>query len=121
MLSVLIVEDHKLMRELLVSDVAKMRPDASVTSLDSLDEALDYLHSNPCDLVLLDLDLRDASGVEGIRHVRAATAAAVVIVSATDSPVVKEQTLALGASRFLEKGRDLDEFYAGLREALGAA
>lgn len=121
MLSVLIVEDHTLMRELLASDVAKIRPDASVASFESLGEALDFLRSRPCDLVLLDLDLRDAAGLEGIGRVRAATSAALVIVSATDSPLVKEQACALGASRFLEKGKDLDEFYAGLREALGAA
>ena len=121
MFSVLIVEDHALLRSLLEGDVIRMRPDASVISCGSLDEALRLLASRPCDLILLDLDLPDAKGLDAVRHLRAASSASsLVVVSASDSPRLKAQARELGAARFLEKGEDLDEFYAGLREVLGA-
>lgn len=120
MLSVLIVEDHKPLRSLLEGDVIRMRPDASVTSCGSLDEALRLLASRPCNLILLDLDLPDAKGLDGLRRIRNATSVSVAIVSASDSPRVKEQARELGARFFLEKGEDLDEFYVALRQALGA-
>lgn len=120
MLSVLIVEDHELLRSLLERAVVRMRPDASVTSCGSVDEALRLLASSPCDLVLLDLDLPDAKGVAGLRRIRDATAASVTIVSANSSPRVKEQARALGASSFVDKGEDVDTFYAALRKVLRA-
>ncbi len=120
MLSVLIVEDHELLRSLLERDVVRMRPDASVTSCGSVDEALRLLASSPCDLVLLDLDLPDAKGFDGLRRIQDATSAPVTIVSACGSRRVKEQARELGAKSFVEKSGDIDEFYAALRKVLGA-
>ena len=119
MSSILIVEDHKLLRSLLEGDVSRMRPDASVTSCGSLDEALPLLAAGPCDLVLLDLDLPDAKGLDGLRRIKSATSASVTIVSASSSRRVKEQARELGAASFVEKGGDIDKFYAELRQVLG--
>lgn len=120
MFPVLIVEDHELLRSLLARDVVRMRPDASVTSCGSVDEALRLLASSPCDLVLLDLDLPDARGFDGLRRIRDATSASVTIVSANSSRRVKEQALELGAGSFVDKGEDVDTFYAALRTVLRA-
>jgi DNA-binding response OmpR family regulator len=120
MFSVLIVEDHELLRGLLVGDVSRMRPDASVASCGSIDDALRLLAAGPCDLVLLDLDLPDAKGFDGLRRIQDATAASVTIVSACGSRRVKEQARVLGATSFVEKGGDIDKFYAELRQVLGA-
>lgn len=120
MLSILIVEDHELLRGLLMGDVSRMRPDASVASCGSVDEALRLLAAGPCDLVLLDLDLPDANGFDGLRRIRDATSAAVTIVSACSSRRIKEQARELGAASFLEKGGDIDEFYTALGKVLGA-
>ena len=120
MFSILIVEDHKLLRSLLEGDVSRMRPDASVRACGSLDEALRLLAAGPCDLVLLDLDLPDAKGLDGLRRIRSATSASVTIVSASGSRRVKEQTRELGATSFVEKGGEIDRFYAQLRQVLGA-
>ena len=64
--------------------------------------------------------LPDAKGFDGLRRIRDATSAAVTIVSACGSRRVKEQALALGAASFVEKSGDIDEFYAALRQVLGA-
>ncbi len=120
MFSILIVEDHKLLRGLLEGDVGRMRPDASVASCGSIDEALRLLAAGPCDLVLLDLDLPDARGLDGLRRIRSATSASVTIVSASGSRRVKEQARELGAKSFVEKDGDIDKFHAQLRQVLGA-
>ena len=120
MLSILIVEDHELLRGLLVGDVGRLRPDASVASCGSVEEELRPLAPGPSDLVPPDPHLPHAKGFDGPRRIRDATSAAVTIVSACGSRRVKEQALALGAASFVEKSGDIDEFYAALRQVLGA-
>ncbi|MBK9246356.1 MAG: response regulator [Burkholderiales bacterium] len=119
MSSILIVEDHELLRRLLVGDVSRMRPDASVMSCGSVGEALRLLAAGPCDLVLLDLDLPDAKGFDGLRRIQEATSAAVTIVSASGWRRIKERARELGAASFVEKSGDIDRFYAALRKVLG--
>src|SRR5262245_43020822 len=83
----LVVEDHPLFRDALVSVVTGAFPDAEVFQAISIDEALDILASkSSLDVILLDLSIPGTTGLLGAFRVRAAAPkSALVIVSAHDS------------------------------------
>lgn len=76
----LIVEDNPGDARLLSHLLQKAGPDRfTIIHVDRLQRALDYLSAHPVDLVLLDLSLPDARGLETVRRITAA---------APDTPIV---------------------------------
>jgi len=86
-----------------------------------LASALEYLERDPCDLVVLDLDLRDADGLEALDAVRTAhpSIPIVVIASRADRGVALS-VLERGAHAFVPKNwADPSEILDSVRSALG--
>ena len=81
--------------------------------------ALDLIHRNPPDVIILDLGLPDIDGVEAIRRLRhqGSTAPIIVLSSRTDEPG-KVEALDLGADDYVTKPFGMEELLARLRAAL---
>lgn len=66
-MNVVIVEDDLWIAELLSQAIVSLAPDAELSVFDSVGRAVNHIKANPPDLLLSDLNLPDASGLEVIR------------------------------------------------------
>jgi two-component system, cell cycle response regulator len=120
-LSVLVVEDNavdaELVRSLLQHRAIRR---FSVEIVARLDAALERLLTVPPQVVLLDLTLPDAGGLQGLREIRAARPdLPVVILSGTSDEDTAVQAVSEGAQDYLVKGRiDPDLLARSLRYAV---
>ncbi|MDP3179926.1 MAG: response regulator transcription factor, partial [Spirochaetaceae bacterium] len=99
--AVLIVEDDREIAELVAAYLERGGIDARIAS--SAEEAALACTDEPPDLVLLDLGLPGADGLDFLRHFRGSSLAPVIIVSARESDEDKVAALGLGADDFVSK------------------
>jgi len=113
---VLIVDDHPLFRDGLAGLLATL-PDVEVVgAAGSAEEALAGLADNAPDVVLMDLNLPGASGVEATRQIlQVAPATAVLVVTMVDDDDSVFAALAAGARGYVLKGATAGEITAALR------
>ena len=82
---------------------------------------LELAHQHHPDLILLDLHLSDMAGDEVLRHIRQdpeLAAVPVIVISADATPGRIQKVLALGATRYLTKPLDIEQFLHVLEENL---
>ncbi len=112
----LLVEDHPLMRLGVRGLVQQAWPDANVVECPSLGDAFHAIRQSAVDLVVLDLSLPDASGLEGlVRLHRAYPALPILVLSMHDETAYASRALQLGASGYVTKEHATSE----LLEAIG--
>jgi diguanylate cyclase (GGDEF)-like protein/PAS domain S-box-containing protein len=104
---VLLVEDNpgdaRLLREMLGDDVAG-RPE--LTHVTGASEAAATLVDTSFDIILLDLGLPDAQGLDAVRRIHAATpSTALVVLTGRDDASLASQALQEGAEDYLIKGQ----------------
>lgn len=120
-LNVLIVEDSDAERALLAAELAAC-PGLAPRMAASLHDAADAIAAAPPDVVLLDLELPDARGLNGVEWLqRHHPALAVVVLSgfAADDLLVATEAIRQGAQDFLCKGRiEADRLHRVLRLAV---
>ncbi len=105
---ILIVEDETAIAELLVYKLEKEGYKA--TSADTGHEAIQLIHSNPPDLILLDLMLPDMSGFELCRAVSMKSLNIPIIMLTAKSDIVdKLLGMELGADDYITKPFDIRE------------
>lgn len=116
---ILLVDDHSLFSDALGLLLAQRMPDASLRAAGSLTEALVALAERPADLLLIDLALADAQGLEALRVLHeAAPAARAVVLSGDDRPETVYGALDAGAAGFIHKAARGGDFVAALDEVL---
>jgi DNA-binding NarL/FixJ family response regulator len=117
---VLLVEDHKLVRESMMLLLDLRLPHHAWREAESLAAALRCLRNEPdIDLLLLDLDLTDSRGLATLTRMReAAPEVPVVVVSANDSPEDVFAAIDAGAAGYMGKTVSADDFVAGVRRVL---
>jgi DNA-binding NarL/FixJ family response regulator len=113
---VLIVDDHPVFRDGLAGLLATL-PDVEIAgTAGTAEEALAGLHDSAPDIVVMDINLPGASGVEATRGVLAAApATAVLVISMVDDDDSVFAALAAGARGYVLKGASADEITAALR------
>lgn len=114
--TVLVIEDDASLRTALVATLkaAGFRP---VPAKDGAEGRRWFAHYAP-DLVLLDLGLPDADGLNLICHFREHGSTPIVILSAREAEATKVSALDLGADDYVTKPFGVDELLARLRAAL---
>ena len=113
--SALIIDDHPLFRDALETALGLAAAQLRATHAGSMGQALQALELLSPALVLLDLNLSDASGFDGIARLQALELdCPIVVVSATESDAVFRQAKALGAAGYLPKSLGLDDLSAAL-------
>jgi DNA-binding NarL/FixJ family response regulator len=116
MIRVVIVDDHPIFRDGLAGLLTTVPGIDVVGTAASAEEALSLLPGTPCDVVLMDVNLPGASGVEATRRVGdIAPGAAVLVLSMVDDDDSVFASLAAGARGYLLKDASADEVVAGLR------
>jgi two-component system chemotaxis response regulator CheB len=122
-LRILIVDDTAVYRRILTEVVEALPTDCEVTACPSGRLALNRLDQAPADLVLLDVEMPDMSGLETLRVLRQRhPAVSVIMISGTSSAAASYtvEALALGAMEFVRKpeGADAEASRAELRDVL---
>jgi len=110
-LRVFLVEDSSLIRERLGEDIASAGRIEVVGYAETEDAAIAALHEQQCDVIILDLDLRQGNGFEVLKSVRADPAGPrplVIVFTNYVYPHYRSQSVRLGADYFFDKARDFD-------------
>jgi diguanylate cyclase (GGDEF)-like protein/PAS domain S-box-containing protein len=119
---ILLVEDNagdaRLMREMLNESVSIT---FHLSHHGCMADAVVHLAANPVDVILLDLGLPDASGLDAVRQARAAAPRVpVVVLTGMDDESLAAQALLEGAQDYLIKGHiETRGFLRALRYAIG--
>ncbi len=101
---VLIADDHPLYRTALANLVTDAFDDVTVVECEDIASALLCLQRGETDLLLLDLSMPDADGLDGLRILRQANPTMpVIICSALDEPQLVRDSFKLGISGYLPK------------------
>jgi DNA-binding NarL/FixJ family response regulator len=117
---VLLVDDHPLFHEGLASAFARLAPDLTIVSADSVAAGLELLRSPaPIELALIDLVLPNSDGLtalalyaEEFPHIPR------LLISGKEDAAIIRQARDAGASGFLHKSLTLDRLLAALRKVL---
>ena len=105
-MNILYVEDDSVDVELTRRELSRRAPEMAVTSVASLREARRLVSANPArfDLVMVDLNLADGSGVEFLSYLRGqAIPAAVIIVTGHGDQETAAAVLRAGAEDYIVK------------------
>lgn len=116
---VLVVDDEADVREGLVDYLRRHGLDASGAA--GGDEARRSLAARPADLLVLDLAMPGEDGLSLLRWLRARSAVAVIILTATAEPFDRTIGLELGADDYVGKPCDPRELLARIRSVLRRA
>jgi two-component system, chemotaxis family, chemotaxis protein CheY len=102
---VLVVDDSKVMRDMVVACLRSL-PEARFTQAASGLEAIERLSLGRFDLVVLDLNMPDISGIEVLEFVRAQDSLKtlpILVVTTRGDETSRTQAMAAGASLFVTK------------------
>lgn len=119
----LIIDDHPLFREALHSAVRMAYPDVDTVEARSIAEAMTLLaEAKPFDLALLDLNMPDVNGFEGLLQLRTRhPRLPVVIVSGHEEPKIISEALSYGAAGFIPKSARKGDLAAAIRTVMDGA
>ncbi|MFY0618294.1 LuxR C-terminal-related transcriptional regulator [Shimia sp.] len=114
--SALVVDDHPLFCDALVMTLQAVSPIKTVATAPCLADALHRLASEPApDLVVLDLNLPDVDGFDGLLRLRKSTRAKVLVVSSMADSRTINAALQAGAAGFVPKHSQRDLFRRALQ------
>ena len=102
---ILVVDDSNIMREMIVACLRPLSGAAFAHAASGL-EAIERLSLQPCDLVVLDLNMPDIGGYEVIEFVRAQDrlkALPILVLTTRGDEESRARALDTGASSFLTK------------------
>lgn len=103
----LLIDDHQIYLDGLSLTLGSLCEGVRLDHARNAAEALQLVRGYPYDLILLDLQLPDSSGLSLMQKLRAADAMVpIAILSASNSPSDLEAALQLGAAGFISKTTD---------------
>ncbi len=119
-LKVLVIDDHPLFRGALELALIKSNISAkNILSHSCISEGLKALNDDNYSLVLLDLNLSDAQGFEGLSKLRAShQSVPIVIVSATEANEAYQTAKSLGAAGYIPKSSSLEHITEAVETVL---
>src|SRR3954470_9451551 len=117
MITVLMVDDHDIVREGLKQIVAETSDIVVGGEARTGAEALDEIRKQKWDLVILDLNLPDRSGLDVLSQIRAQSPALpVLILSMQQQPTYAARALKSGALGYVSKSNAREHLVAAIRK-----
>jgi DNA-binding NarL/FixJ family response regulator len=114
-----LLDDHEVLLDSMASWLRANAPEFEVALTATSWLQLVHSPSFPTDLVLIDVQLREAVSIEArVRTCRAA-GAKVIVLTGLDTPDLRDRALRAGAAAFLGKSRPLAEVLAVARDVMG--
>ena len=116
---ILLVDDHPLVREWLAS-LINQQPDLAVSGeAESVREALNYLAKAAPDLAIIDLSLKESSGLDLIKTVKAAYPnVGMIVLSMHDERHYAERAIRAGARGYVMKRETTKKIIAAIHQVL---
>ncbi len=113
--SALIVDDHPLFCDALSMTLQVVSSITSMHTAPTLQDALDMIARGPePDLVVLDLNLPDVNGLDGLLRLRNATKSPILVASSMADNRIISTAIHAGAAGFIPKHSQRDVFYQAL-------
>ena len=110
---VVLVEDNTTIRETLVPALQELAGARVVAMADGAQEALATLRQVPWDVLVLDMFLREGTGLEVLAQLPGELAGRKVYVLTNYATAdLREACVCLGADAVFDKSTELDEFFA---------
>lgn len=117
MIRILIADDHAIVRGGLVQLFSLAGDMTVVAQATNGGQVMESLRATPCDLVLLDLSMPGASGVELIARIRAhVPALPILVLSMHNEALVVRRALKAGANGYMSKDGDPETLLLAARK-----
>ncbi|MCW3119994.1 MAG: two component transcriptional regulator, LuxR family [Chitinophagaceae bacterium] len=118
-ISVIIVEDHKMIREMWENMFAGNNEIELIGQTGEFDEAIEMIKTRRPDIVLLDINLPVASGMDAVPLIRQfAPSSKIIAVSMHNQPAYAKKMLKLGAKGYVTKSSSLQEILDAVGEVM---
>lgn len=116
---ILIVDDHPMIREGLVS-VLSREPDFEVCGqADDIPEALKLVEETSPDLAIVDISLKTGNGIDLIQRIKARNNSVQILISSLyDEMIYAERALRAGAMGYVSKQEPAQQIVAAIRQIL---
>lgn len=109
-LRILLVEDHPLFSDALAMTMSEIFDNPNIQTASTLSQSLCYLEPTPPDFVVLDLNLPDVDGIDGLVRIKKLTPSSkIVVVSSISDNRVTNHVISAGAYGFVPKDSPREE------------
>lgn len=116
---IVLVEDHPMFRERLASLINAEADMAVCGETDNVRDAVHLLTEARADLAIIDISLKESSGVELLKDLAAAhVKIPVLVLSMHDESLYAERVLRLGARGYITKQRTSSQIMVAIRQVL---
>ena len=117
MVKIVVIEDHKLIREMWINFLSNQQGISVVGDSGEFDEGLDMIKSLRPDFVLLDINLNSSNGIEMITPIRKfSPGTCIIIVTMHTQKSIIKKVVALGAKGYITKNSNGEELLNAISE-----
>lgn len=114
-----IIEDHPMVRERLAELVNKDKKLEVCYEAEDVETAIGLIQKNPPDLAIIDITLKDSSGLLLIKKVKALPIKTkILVISMHEEASYARRTLSAGANGYITKNKSSDEIVAAIHKVL---
>jgi DNA-binding NarL/FixJ family response regulator len=118
-ISVIIVEDHKMIREMFANMFAGKEEIEVIGQSGEFNEAIELIKTAKPDIVLLDINLSENSGMDAVPLIRQfAPSSRIVAVSMHSQPSYAKKMIKLGARGYVTKSSSHQEILEAVEEVM---
>lgn len=118
-ITIVIVDDHRLIREMWRTLFLSRTDIEVIGESGRFDEAIEMIKIKKPDIVLLDINLSDVSGLEAVPFIRKySPSSRIIVVSMHSQPAYAKKTLQLGAKAYITKNSSPEEMFNALDEVM---
>lgn len=114
----LIADDHPAIRQRVTGIIRESFPEAELIVLSGGNEVLEHLASHKCDLLIMDIQMPDRSGIDTLRTLRVTSALPVIIISSHCSEEYSAAVKKVGANTFIAKQSISDTLVPAIEKLL---
>jgi DNA-binding NarL/FixJ family response regulator len=118
-ISIGVIDDHKLIRQMWVKTFAGNDEIEITGESGTLQEAIEMIKIKRPDIVLLDINLPDASGLDAVSVIQKfSPGTRIIAVSMHNQPAYAKKMLRLGAKAYVTKNSSHNEMFKAIEEVM---